>query len=192
MPSALAASWLGAAVVLAVPGPTNALLAAAGTRRDGRARWPLVAAVVGGYAISVTLLRLVGAPVAEAFPLLGSGLRLALAGYLLFLGCCLWRSRPNGAVRRVAAREVFVATLLNPKGLVVAFGLHPVAAGLADVAIWWLGFATLVAAASTTWIAVGHVVARDDVIGRRVTRGAGVVLAGFALVLGGGALASTF
>ena len=184
----LVASLGGAAVVLAVPGPTNALLAAvgAGHRRGAAA---LIGAVVLGYAVSIGVLRLVGGPLVEALPAASALMRVLLAGWLVFLGCCLWRRLPSGASRAVGPREVLVATLLNPKGAVFAFVLWPQGARAAEVAGWGAGVAVLVAAVSFGWVETGR---RLGQLGARqglaVARVAALVLIAFALVLGAGVL----
>lgn len=182
------ASLAGAAVVLAVPGPTNALLTAVGAEhRRGAAA--LIGAVVVGYAAAIAGLRLVGGPLIEALPAASALMRVLLAGWLVFLGCCLWRRLPSGASRDVGPREVLVATLLNPKSAVFAFVLWPQGAGAAEIAAWGAGVAALIAAVSFAWVETGRRLGRLGARqGLAVARIAAAVLFVFALVLGAGAL----
>lgn len=184
----------GCALVLGVPGPTNALLAAAGGggRRDGLA---LVGAVVAGYVTSVSILRLVGTPVLAELPAVAPLLRLALAGWLLFLGCCLWRRPPTESGRGIGPRAVFLATLLNPKAAVFAFALWPTHAGAPVIdtrlPIWIVGFVAVVAAVSTAWFQGGRRLAGLDLrAGRLLVRLAALLLFGFAALLGATAVAA--
>lgn len=186
----VALSLLGAATVLAVPGPTNALLAAIGSsgRRDG-AR--LILAVVLGYAAAVIGLRIVGMAVFERLPEAAPIVRIILAGWLVFLGCRLWRRPPDGtAAPTIGARAVFTATVLNPKSAVFAFALWPDDVDGVGTAIWGVGLGVAVAGVSWLWLEVGRRIgALDARCGLAVARIGAVVLFGFALLLGGGTLA---
>lgn len=189
----LAAPLAGCALVLGVPGPTNALLAAAGAerRRDGIA---IVAAVVVGYAVSVTVLRFAGMPILTSIPELGAALRLILAAWLCWLGCCLWRRPPADRVGGVGPRAVLLATLLNPKGAVFAFALWPAAVATEDgtmLAAWCAGLAFVIAAVSALWLIFGRLVATAAPRGARlVARLSALLLFGFAATLGATAVAN--
>ncbi len=187
-PTEIFGTLAGCALVLGVPGPTNALLAAAGGagRRDGLV---LVGAVVAGYVTSVSVLRLVGAPILAEIPAVAPLLRLALAGWLLFLGCCLWRRSPAGAGEGIGPRAVFLATLLNPKAAVFAFALWPTGADgpVRDgrLALWFAGLVLVVAVVSTAWFQGGRRLAGfDQRAGRLLVRTSALLLFGFAALLG--------
>lgn len=186
----LLASLAAAALVLFVPGPTNTLLAAAGALAPGRPPLALPLAELAGYLVSVTLLAALGAPLLAAVPMAAPILRLGLAVYLVMVGCCLWRA-PSAAMpdEAVGPRRVFVATLLNPKAAVFAFVLMPSGGGL-DLALWYLGFALVVLAAGTSWVVLGHRIARlgGEGTARLVPRLAAAVVVAFALMVGGGAV----
>ena len=189
----LAAPLAGCALVLGVPGPTNALLATAGAE-EGRDGIVSVGAVVAGYAVSVTALRLVGGPVLEAIPEFGPALRLILAAWLARLGCCLW-SRPTvDRTGGVGPRDVFVATLLNPKAAVFAFALWPPTTTMGDGATliaWCVALALVVAAVSALWFAFGRLLATAAPRGAcLVARLSALMLFGFAVTLGATAVTS--
>ena len=150
-------SLVGIALILATPGPTNALLASAGGTAGGRRPWGLIAAELVGYGLAITGLRLAGAPAIAAFPALAPALRLILAVYLLFLGCCLWRHDVAADTRGVVSPgRVFVTTLLNPKAVIFAFALFPEGRTGADLLAWALGFAAVVVVCASGWYFVGE------------------------------------
>ena len=194
MSSDLLLSLAGSAVVLAAPGPTNALLAAMGALADrdaGRRIGRLVAAVVLGYAASMTLLRAVGPVVVDRLPEAAPVVRLLLAGWLVYLGCCLWRRPPEGSPAGVGPREVFLATLLNPKGAVFALVLWPEGQGGGALALWIAGLFGLIVAVSAAWAEAGRRLGGlDGHHGGRVARAGAVVVIGFAGVVGAGAVAT--
>ena len=118
-----------ALALLAAPGPTNMLLASAGAT-VGRGALSLLTAGMAGYVIAVGSLVVLAGPVLAAAPALLVTSKFVVAAWLFWTGLSLWRnsqrnSRPDGLV---GARTVFVTTLLNPKTLVIAFGLMPPAA----------------------------------------------------------------
>lgn len=177
-------SLLGCVLILATPGPTNALLASAGGTAVGRRPWRLIAAELLGYGLSITVLRLVGTPAIAALPALAPTLRLMLALYLLFLGCCLWRHDATvGTDAAITPGRVFVTTLLNPKAAIFAFALFP--EGRVGLALlpWALGFAAVVVTCATGWFFVGERARHfgGAPAGRLLPRLASVVLVGFAV-----------
>lgn len=188
----LVLSLAGCAVVLAAPGPTNALLAAVGALADlpaGRRIGRLVAAVVLGYAASMVLLRAVGPVVVDRLPEAAPIVRLLLAGWLVYLGCCLWRRPPAGSPVGVGPRDVFLATLLNPKGAVFALILWPEGQGAADLALWTAGLFGLIVAISAAWAVAGRRLGSiDGHHGGRVARAGAVVVIGFAGIVGADAV----
>lgn len=185
---------LGAALlVLIVPGPTNTLLAAAGTLAHDAPPRRLAFAELAGYAVSVNGLWLLGEAVGSLSSHLTVAIRLGLAVYLAALAVCLWRSpdlRDPGTA--VNGRRVFLATLCNPKAAIFAFGLAPGAGDLGRYAVWFAGFALCVLAAGLTWIEFGARVRRvgGARLSAHVVRAAAVALAGFAVFMGGTAIAA--
>lgn len=172
--------------LLAAPGPTNVLLATAGAIAGVRASLLLLAAALGGYLIAVAVLRLALGPVVEAAPLVGVGLKVAVALYLLWIAVALWRRSAaltgDGAV---TMRAVFVTTLLNPKSLVFAFGIIPAAHPL----LWAFlaAFAAAIPAVGLGWVLIGRAIGAAS--GQRhsgvVRKVASVTLLGFAALLVG-------
>lgn len=177
-------SLLGSALILATPGPTNALLASAGGTGAVRRPWGLIAGELLGYGLAITTLRLVGTPAIAALPALAPTLRLVLALYLLFLGCCLWRHDVTiDDEATITPGRVFVTTLLNPKAAIFAFALFPEdRVGLALLP-WALGFAAVIVGCATAWFFVGERARHfgGAPVGALLPRIASVVLVGFAV-----------
>ncbi len=119
----------GVALLLATPGPTNALLATAGAASGWRHAPGLLLAELAAYQAAVLAAGLMIEPLFGDAPATRAAIQAAAALYLLFLAGQLWRrgasGRPEG---EIGARHVAVTTLLNPKGLIIALGLVPQAA----------------------------------------------------------------
>jgi threonine/homoserine/homoserine lactone efflux protein len=182
---AFALSALAALALFAAPGPTNALLFAAGAARGfSGAAW-LAGLVLAAYVLACGSARLVLEPLLADNPLAGRALKLVLGAYVLWLALRLWRGgaqvSPATAVR---GGSVFLTTLLNPKALVLAFVILP-DRGL-PMAILAASAAILVA--SLAWIAFGA--AASAALGARrraaIPRGSALALA----ALGGLTLSS--
>jgi len=77
-------------VLLVAPGPTNALLAAAGAT-SGRDAFSLLAAEAAGYVIAVGSLVLLVGPVLAAAPIVVIALKCIAAAWLFWSGLSLWR-----------------------------------------------------------------------------------------------------
>ncbi|MBN9317722.1 MAG: LysE family transporter [Devosia sp.] len=178
---------LAAFALLAAPGPTNTLLATAGAARGGLSAWRLVLAAVTAYGVAVACYRLVLAPFIAAMPAVGTTLKIAVALYLAWLAIRLWRSTTSLSRTSAGAREVFVATLLNPKGFVAALTLLPSGP---DLPAYLAAFAAVVAAASTGWLLIGKTIAAS--VGERhgslIPRVASLALLGFVGTLAASAL----
>ncbi len=130
-------------------------------------------------------------PVVAASPLLAAALRLAVGAYLLLLAIRLWRR--GGATlaggRAVTPRQVFVATLLNPKAVVFALGVVPF--GAPRPHLYLLGFLGMLVAVALCWIGAGAALGRVAAGAGRagaVPRVGAAAVAAFALVLVGGPL----
>lgn len=173
-------------VILGVPGPTNTLLAASGAARGFQPSLVLLAAEGAGYLISIISLGLVLGPIVAAVPALGIGLRVLVAAYLVLLAAKLWGqgSFVESRSAKVSPRHVFVATLLNPKAVVLALGVMPF--GSADVWVYLLGFSAMLAIIGAGWILVGVGIeraARSAGIAHLIQKAAAVVLSMFALFI---------
>jgi len=178
---------LAVLALLAVPGPTNTLIAAAGASRGVLGSLPLLAGELGGYFIAITVwTELVGA-VATSQPLVPVIAKFVAAAFLIWSAWKLWSRAGHTDLpqRGITLSRVFATTLINPKGLVFAFAIFPHVGFVARVP--YLGvFAALVGVTAIGWITLGAVVAksvRGLLTSARVERATAVALAVFAVLL---------
>ncbi|MBB4183852.1 LysE family translocator [Sinorhizobium terangae] len=180
-------------LLLATPGPTNTLLwlsgAAAGLRRSA----PLLLGELGGYLTVVVPVAALTAPFISAHPEIGLIVKLAAASWILLMAHALWTAKAHdGAERPITLDQVFITTVVNPKGLIIALAIMP-QAGLVAMLPWLAGFAVLVVSAGSLWIIAGTFLARlprrpiGQRLPRRVTAACLVV---FSFGMAGSALAS--
>jgi threonine/homoserine/homoserine lactone efflux protein len=148
--------------LLAIPGPTNTLLATSGAGVGVSRSLHLLAAELAGYLTAVVASRFGLAPLATSVPLAGVVLRAAVIGYLIYLACLLWRSRFRELQDAVPVtfRGVLVTTLLNPKATVLAFLLLPSQIGFIELMPWLTAMAAQVVAVGAAWLALGATLGR--------------------------------
>lgn len=187
----------GTAALLVAPGPTNAVLFAAGAARCGlRSNVLLIAAAIGGYLVSVSSLLVLAVPLLDVAPTLSLVLRGAICLYLLHLAVSLWRKSTAAApIDVVSPRQVAVTTLLNPKALVVALALIPPSAAKApaDAMLHLAALAGLIAVSSALWLSSASLLARAAPVLQRPAvccRLCALALVAFAGVLGSTLVAS--
>jgi threonine/homoserine/homoserine lactone efflux protein len=179
---------LATVTLLVAPGPTNTLLAAAGAANGIRRSLSLLGAVLVAYLLAIGIICLVLGPVVAAAPVVAVALKVAVALYLGWIAIGMWRRAGPGAVAAPGLRQVFTATLLNPKSLIFAIGILP--AGGWEIGWHVAAFSVAVLAAGGLWLVLGRgiglaVRGRDE---RLVPRVASVALGGFAALI----LASAF
>ena len=145
--------------LLAIPGPTNTLLATSGADVGVSRSLHLLGAELAGYLTAVVTLRFGLAPLATRVPLAGVVLRAAVIAYLIYLACLLWRSRYRHLRDAVPVtfKTVLFTTLLNPKATVLAFLLLPTQIGLIELMLCLAAMAAQVVAAGAAWLALGAV-----------------------------------
>jgi threonine/homoserine/homoserine lactone efflux protein len=194
--SAIALLAVGIVVVLITPGPTNTLLAAAGLRQGVRRSLPLIVAELAGYLVSISVWGHFLARAAYALPRLPSLLRVVAGVYIACLAVDMWRAAvalPDSTQRASGPPTLFVATLLNPKGLLFAGTIFP---GIAFVqvpayATAMLMFACLLVPIALAWIAFGAALGSGKLTWLnpvKMQRGASIVLGVFSLSLAWAAL----
>ena len=152
----------GSLALLAVPGPTNTLLAASGAEVGLRRSANLLAAELAGYLLAILLLRALSEPLLAAYPGVATALQVLVAVYVAYLALRLWRrgAQPDAAGRCVTFSHVLVTTLLNPKAAIFAFVLLPAGAGL-EAILSRLGLLSmLIATAGLGWIMLGTALQR--------------------------------
>ena len=184
--------FLVIATILLTPGPTNTLLATAGIQAGLRHSWRLIPAECLGYLIATTIWgALLEALVREA-PWLMLTVQLLSALYLTKLGWNLWTyaslRTESSHPPTIARKQLFLATLLNPKAVIFALTLFPAQTWMSAgnyVSVMG-GFSLLVACIGSLWITFGAMLMGGRVSWlqpRHVQRCASLVLWGFAMWL---------
>jgi threonine/homoserine/homoserine lactone efflux protein len=153
---------LATASLLAIPGPTNTLLATSGAAIGVSRSLPLLAAELAGYLTAILVLRFVLGPLVIGVPLAGLLLRVAVTVYVLYLALLLWRYRARdvGEATTVTFKAVLITTLFNPKAAVFAFLLLPAEAGGLAVLPWIAMVALQIVVAGTAWLMLGTMLGR--------------------------------
>ncbi|KQQ69505.1 LysE family translocator [Acinetobacter sp. Leaf130] len=167
-------SWLFiglVATILLTPGPTNTLLASSGVQVGLRKSVKLIPAEVLGYVISISAWGMLIGKVSTTLPLLPPILKLLSAFYIIFLAIKLWHTA-NQEIElnqpTIRTRELFCATLLNPKALLFASAIFPVAAWsdfhiylihmmaylalITPIALFWIFLGSLLASKKVAWL----------------------------------------
>ncbi len=175
----LAELTLALIVLLAAPGPTNAVLAVTGAERGFRAALSFVPLVLCAYLAVVVPLALWGGPLIDGLPVVRSLITACAAAWVAWLALRLWQHPAIlDPASRVGAVQVGVTTLLNPKALIFGLVLLPEAA---SPVAGTLLFAGLVPAVSLLWIGLGA--GALSRAGRWMSRGAALWMAGLSLLL---------
>ena len=158
------ADWSFLAVVITIlltPGPTNTLLAASGATSGWRPSLMLIPLECLGYLAATTLWGLLLRQVLVEYPLLLNAIKLISAVYIAKLGLELFRGAlinpDNAHVPTIGGRQLFLATLLNPKAAVFALAIFPLEAweSLANYLAVLSSFIGAVAVIGTLWIVFG-------------------------------------
>ncbi|MBR0837683.1 LysE family transporter [Bradyrhizobium manausense] len=154
---------MAAYFLLAVPGPTNTLLATSGAGIGIFRSLHLLVAELCGYLLAIVLLRIALGPFMSSIPIAAVMLRVAVTVYILCLAVTLWRVNRrelrDGAPVRFG--QVLITTLLNPKAIVFAFLLLPLQAGLIELAPWLALIAFQIVTAGAAWLAFGATLGRS-------------------------------
>jgi len=182
---------LGIAVVLLAPGPTNALLAAAGLRQGVKRSLSLIAAALLGYLAAISVWGCFLLSAAHAMPWLAVVLRIASGLYIAYLAIKMWRTATvlnTTETSPVGLRTLLTATLLNPKGLLFAGTLFPASAfsSLHGYGSAIAVFSALMIPGALVWISFGAALGRGGlswVNPIQMQRGASIVLGMFSASL---------
>jgi threonine/homoserine/homoserine lactone efflux protein len=172
--------------ILSMPGPTNTLLATSAAATGWQRSWLLVLAEVGGYLTTVMLLGFVLGPVLASSPIVNLVLRFAVGIYLFLLAWRLWGRGGADQIqaKAISFRQLFVATLLNPKAIIFALAVIPF--GKPHLWSYLLGFAAMVVVVGTCWLIIGDGVGRVARTGGKshwVPRIGAAVVSVFALLI---------
>ena len=189
--SSAALMALGSVIVLIMPGPTNTLLATAGLRSGIRRSAHLTAAEFAGYLASISCWGYFLSHAATSLTWLPTLLRIASSLYLAYLSVRMWHaadSFSSSAQGTIGVRVLFTATLLNPKAILFAGTIFPVAAfeSLAAYLEAMAIFTSLLVPIGLAWIAFGAELGSGRLMRispARVQRCASIILAAFSLSL---------
>ncbi|WMD18161.1 LysE family transporter [Achromobacter seleniivolatilans] len=182
---------IGITVVLAMPGPTNTLLAAAGLRQGFKPSARLTGAELAGYVLSISIWGRFLGQAAQVLPWLPTVVRVASSLYIAYLAWRMWHAAnavPSAAQQLIGMRTLFVATLLNPKGILFASAIFPTAA-FQDLAQYLLSmaiFALLLVPIGLMWVLFGATLGGDRLKWldpAKMQRGASIVLGLFSVTL---------
>ncbi|WP_445346005.1 LysE family translocator [Acinetobacter bohemicus] len=164
-------SWLFIGLVVTIlltPGPTNTLLASSGIQVGVRQSLRLIPAESMGYLIAITTWGMIIGTVSSQFPIIPTFLKLLSALYIIFLAIKLWKTADIEASYNqptIRARELFCATLLNPKALLFASAIFPSTAWLSmQVYLLHIGlFLLLIVPIALFWTFIGSILASNKV-----------------------------
>ncbi|WP_160242913.1 LysE family translocator [Acinetobacter indicus] len=167
-------SWFFIGLVITILltlGPTNTLLASSGIQVGIRKSFHLIPAEAFGYLISITLWGMLIGQVSSQLPLLPTVLKLFSAVYIIYLAIKLWRTanvEQQFQQPTIRARELFVATLLNPKALLFASAIFPAiawtsAAHYVAHILMFLMFLILIIPIAFFWTLIGSFLASNKI-----------------------------
>lgn len=194
-------SWFFIGLVITIlltPGPTNTLLASSGIQVGVRKSFQLIPAEAFGYLISITIWGVLIGTVSKKYPMIPVILKLFSATYIFFLAVKLWRTAKNQVdltMPTIRARELFTATLLNPKALLFASAIFPaiVWRSSSEYVAHMLTFLVLIIPIAFFWTFIGSILCSNQIQWLNQTnlqKTASVVLVGFSIPLSYSALLS--
>lgn len=184
--------------ILITPGPTNTLLASSGIQVGIKSSLKLIPSEVLGYFIAISLWGLFIQSVSDTFPWLLSVLKLISATYIAFLAVKLWLTSTDSIQQNqstISIKNLFFATLLNPKALLFASVVFPATAwtGLHQYIVHMATFLALIIPIAFLWVVFGSVLISNKVKWlnqRNLQRGAALILMCFCMPLGYSAVSS--
>lgn len=194
-------SWFFVGLVITIlltPGPTNTLLASSGIQSGIRNSLRLIPAEALGYLIAISIWGLIIGTVSKKFPMIPVILKLFSAAYIFYLAVKLWRTatvQEDFTQPSIRPRELFLATLLNPKALLFATAIFPVFVWQSATAYsaHMLTFLLLILPIAFFWIMIGSVLASNKISWLNqcnMQRTASLVLISFSVPLSYSALAT--
>lgn len=165
----LASFVIAVLALLMAPGPTNTLMALAGTQKGLSRVIRLVPAELSGYLTMIMPLSWIGASVFDHWHAAAMPMKVSAAIWVLHLAVKLWASSVRGMDHyQVTARRVYLTTVLNPKALI--FGLMILPPAVDDRFLLHLTlFCFCVAAVAIAWGSVGPLATRLNARDARFT-----------------------
>ena len=194
-------SWLFIGLVLTIlltPGPTNTLLASSGIQVGLRKSIQLIPAEAFGYLFAISFWGILIGKISAHLPVLPHILKLFSAAYILYLAIKLWRTAEvsqNLNQVSIRARELFLATLLNPKALLFASAIFPVIAwnNAHYYTAYMLTFLCLIIPIAFLWIVIGTLLAHQNsrwLNQKNMQKTASIILMSFSIPLSYSAILS--
>lgn len=145
--------------LLLTPGPTNTLIFLSSIGSGFGRALRLIPFEIAGYLSVIVPLALFGEPLLANHPAWAQTVKLLAAIWIMVLAARLWLRKPELGEAYVTSTQMFVTTLINPKGLI--FGLVLVPSGGPDtIAIYLAIFLTCAIAAAIIWAAAGALLGR--------------------------------
>ncbi len=141
--------------LLIAPGPTNTLIALAAAQNGLRQAARLIPAEIAGYLMVVLPLSYIGTQLFAVMPWLVIALEVGAAIWVMVLAIKLWRQPTNtGRESSIGFRDVFLTTVMNPKGMVLGLVLLP-PFGSDAYSLYLGGLILLVAVVAGLWGSMG-------------------------------------
>lgn len=185
------------ATILLTPGPTNTLLASSGIQVGFKRSFNLVPAEALGYLLSISFWGVLIGSLSGKYAFIPSLLKLFSASYIFYLALKLWRNKPEEIAGQVciSVKELFVATLLNPKALLFASAIFPVHVwkNMTLYSAHMLTFLLIIVPIACFWIYIGSILINNKVSWlnqSNLQKMASMVLVFFCVPLGYSAISS--
>jgi threonine/homoserine/homoserine lactone efflux protein len=181
----------GVLLVLVMPGPTNTLLATAGLTSGFRRAARLTLAESCGYLIAISFWGCCLTLLAQSLPWLSVLVRVGSAIYIAWLAVRLWNATlelAGGKHPVIGMRDLFFATLLNPKAILFGGTIFPKAAFASGVS--WLEtmgcFLAVVFPVGLLWIGIGARLGAgraESLMPKYLLRSASLILGAFSVTV---------
>jgi threonine/homoserine/homoserine lactone efflux protein len=179
------------ASILVTPGPTNTLLAASGVQMGVVRSLLLIPAELMGYWYAISFWALFLNFADNIWPALPRIMQFLSAAYMCWLAVKLWKTsniRLESEKRLIDFKQLFFATLLNPKALLFAVAILPKAAwdSVTNYLMVMGSFSVVLLPIAALWLMFGSALAMGKIkwlTPHRLQRGSAVVLVMFAVPL---------
>lgn len=146
-----------AALLLLIPGPTNALMMTSGALVGIRRSIPLISFEIAGYLLAILPLLALNELASEFRKQASLLLQLMAAVVTIATAARLWQKagQDTPVMASPTALGIFLQTFFNPKAIIFAFSIMPPMLGLVSFATKIVTFTTLIFVAATFWIVLG-------------------------------------
>ena len=173
-----------AALILAMPGPTNTLLFSSSVARGFSRSLVLVVAELVAYLLAISCWGFLLLKLLNDQAWIATTLKLGAAFYIAYLSLKIWKFEKSLTPESsITSRHVFITTLLNPKAFLFASFVMPPKVFIETAAYFpAMGtFALTMIPVSLGWCLLGHLARSGS--GKLPMFSSGVMLRGASLVL---------